>query len=797
MLSQRTNNFLFQSRIVFLSGALLFLLYSAAFLWFYIPFGGPLFRWEEGGALIIEDVPEANASLLLPGDVVKSIGDQPVIRGRPYYPLPLSAVYDFTILRDEETLVVAVPVYASLNAVVVSRLLPSMLLSFTSFFVGAIMLFWAQPKNYQALHIGYIFLLASVVLMGIQASLGGVPGAWVAQSLIFPLAVGWVFLGFMPSEATLPVAVERSFNVMLLAAFGLTAAMLFEAFVLFPQSTDFEVMVGIGTYELGFLLSAVGLLSCVFLLVWRAWRLPHGSYMRRQLTILLWFFAIGAFPSVLLTILPRVLLGDVVLPFPIAISLLIFIPSGYFFVVYRKGLLGLDLFFSRVIYLVLLSLFMFGVYAGGLFLVQRWLMLEGRDALLPSVVVFFPAFLLSLYAGKPLSEFVQRMMYGDYLYDDTLARITQGLSKRPEMTSLEAAIDIVFQAVGVSQGVMVFQRQRSSPSLVKAVGVEAVPLPDEFPIHLTEPVLRSSLRLSRREADALAHFPWSEILIPLVLRDKQVGLLVLARPGPEGYFNNHQVMFLIQVAGILAVSSDNIILFELARSFARRALVVREQERMQLAARIHDDPLQLLTRSIDDLEEISSFAEQKAENQTARLIWAVIREMQGTARKIREICEGLYPFPWEQNVGLAVSDIVLQFKQQTGLDIDLEIQDVDSVQVAHDVSVSTCHIVRECLNNVIKHADGASAQIALKWTSETLELVVTDNGPGSDLAHLSYSDLLEGHHLGVVGMHEWSKLVNGSLHISENRPTGVRVMFVCPANQMWQEVFNLGSGGGA
>lgn len=85
-----------------------------------------------------------------------------------------------------------------------------------------------------------------------QASLDGVPGAWVAHALIFPLMAGWIYLGTVPRSGSLSTRIRRLFSILLFVTCCLAGAMLYEATFLFPRFTSIQNMMGIGLYELGF-----------------------------------------------------------------------------------------------------------------------------------------------------------------------------------------------------------------------------------------------------------------------------------------------------------------------------------------------------------------------------------------------------------------------------------------------------------------------------------------------------------------------------------------------------------------
>lgn len=781
MSRQKVNNFLYRTRIFFAAAALLFILYGVVFLWFRVPYGSPLFQWQADAHLVVEDAPEQIADLLQPGDIVLAIGGQAPVRGRPLYPQPLAVEYDFTIVRNGETLTVSVPVYAPISLKIASFLLPPTLLALAGWFVGAVMLFWAHQDNLQALQAGYIFLLAAVVLIGLQGALDGVPGAWVAHSLIFILAVCWVYLGTLPRPSPLPPWARHLFLLLFTLAGLLGLAMAYEALFLLPRFTSVQGLVGISLYKLGLLLSSLGLLVCVLLLAWRAVRLPRPSYMRQQLTLLLVFFAIGVFPAIFLTIIPRAMFDAVLLPFTAAITLMVFIPAGYLFVIYRKGMLGLDPFFSRTIYLAILSLFVFGFYAAGLYLALRWLNLDGAAAMAPATIIFFPTLLLTIYANKPVHAFVQRLVYGNgRICEESLSEITVALSARPEPATLARIVDTLVAALAIPQAMLLVKNEAGYPVLAASVGLDT-PMPplNSTLAGATKPILRSAARLPQKAGEAFQNFSWAELFVPIVARNKQIGLLVLARPGNDGFFNAHQISFLTQAANVLAVGSENITLFETARFLSRQALVVREQERKQLAARIHDDPLQIITYAAHELERVNSFVPAGQVNPGPDQITPVVVHLRSAATKLRHICQGLYPPFWDQGVELAVREIVRQFQVEHKLNVQLTIEGQGHDNASEEVTASTCHILTESLNNVVKHGAGAAAKVTLNWTAQSVTLRISDNGPGSADVTLPYSDLLRRHHFGIVGMYEWARLVNGELRIELIEPSGVSLFFIC------------------
>jgi signal transduction histidine kinase len=783
-MSSHVNTILYRGRHLAAAIVLLFVLYNTIFFGFYVPFGGPYLHWRPDSRLVVDVPVEQSASLLTAGDEILAINDQPSIRTNPIYPLPLATEYDFTILRDGTELTVLVPVYAPINDYAANTFLATIILSFMGWLVGAIMLFLARRNNHQAIHAGYIFLLSAAVLIGIQGGLEGVPGAWIAgHCLIYLLAASWIYLGLLPRSEPLSIRTRKwlAFLYGLAIVFSVIAA--YEVIALFPKRTSVQELIGVSLYSLGFLLSALGLMTCVLILVVRIKRLPHQSYIRQQLAILLLFFAIGVFPTTLLTIIPRALFDVVVLPFPVGIALMMFIPAGYLFVIYRRGFLGLDPFFSRTVYLVLLAMTVFGFYTSGLYLVQRWLNLGGAEAVIPATVIFFPALLLTISASGPINELVQYLIYGkDRPEDGVLAQFALALSTSPELTTLNDIVGNLAGIWGISQAVLALQNEKGQLVPVSTIGeMVASPMKAESLTRFPQPLLRSAVRSFQKAGRLFQHFSWAELLIPVTVRNEQIGLLALARPGSDGYFNARQVTFLNQAASVLAVGSDNIALFELTRALSRQSLVVQEQERKHLAARIHDEPLQQITYVAHVIDQVLATSTEERLEKVQAMLPQAKDLLKQTAVNLRQICVGLHPPFWDQGVELAVREVVSQFQIQYELDVCVEVEKQEwAGEVAEEITISLCHILTESLNNVLKHAAGTPAHVKLQWGRNQLRLQVTDNGPGSDTAVLPFSDLVRKRHFGIVGMHEWARLVQGSLRLTSNEPAGMKVMFSCP-----------------
>lgn len=778
------NNLLYRGRLILVALSLLFVLYCVTYLWFFVPHGGPDFLWRPDSRLVVAQIPEHIPETFLElGDVVVAIDGQQPSRMRPKFPLPLRTEYELSVWREGEVVTGAVVVYAPLTGHALSFLLPATLTALLSWLVGATILFFARRENRDALHSGTIFLLAAMVLIGIQASLEGTPGAWlVGHSLIYFLAVAWVYLGCLPLVPEgISHRAERVFRVLLGTAGLLALTAVYEVVILFPQATSVQEQIGVSMYSLGFLLAALGLLACVALLTWRVWQLSSDSYLRQQLLILLFFFSLGILPTMLLTVIPRALIDQVFLPFPVAISMMVLIPVGYLFVIYRRGFLGLDVFFSRFLYLTVLALGGFGFYASGFYLVQRWLRLDGVEALAPATVVFFPTLLVVVYAHQPVIQFVQRLIYGRDLLDQTyLAEFTAALSRRPEMGTLHEVVSDLAGLLNAPQAALSLKNEQGQLMSVATVGNGHIPEMELFSREeLERPIVRTAAA-KPQSMTWLQSVAWAEIVVPILVRGELVGMLALSRPGPDGYYNAQQVVFLVQVATMLAVTSENLHLFEATRHFSQKLLIAQEKERKRVSRRLHDEPLQRVTYVTTLIDRLLHENRPLPPAQARENLVKSAAQLRTIGSMIREVCQDLRSPQVEMGINLAAQDIVERFGQQhEGLKLYVDIQTIPQ-PVSEDIAVTTCCVLTESLNNVAKHAAAAEVYISLYLSDDELLLEVSDTGPGSRVVEMNIVDLIKQQHLGIVGMHEWAQSVGGRLSFEANEPQGVRVCLQCP-----------------
>lgn len=324
--------------------ALVFVIYSNGYLWFYAPYEDFTMAWRPDSRLIVINVPEESvaSAKLQAGDILLAIDQQLIRRMSTLYPLPVKAEYEFTFIRDGQIASTTIKFPSQITPLAIQLRLPPTILSLMNLFLGVVILLLAKPRNEQALIAGYTFLFSAAVTTGIQSALYGVPGAWfVGYTLIFFMLPLWSHLGLIPRTYSLPARTKTLLAGEMFVATVLAGVATYEVWILYPKGLSFAEVTGVSLYLSGFLLAASGIFSCFALLLWRVVKTNHAPYIQQQLKILLVFIALGIVPIVLLTILPYTFFDITILPFPLSITLMMLVPAGFLFVIYRRGFLGL------------------------------------------------------------------------------------------------------------------------------------------------------------------------------------------------------------------------------------------------------------------------------------------------------------------------------------------------------------------------------------------------------------------------------------------------------------------------
>jgi signal transduction histidine kinase len=201
----------------------------------------------------------------------------------------------------------------------------------------------------------------------------------------------------------------------------------------------------------------------------------------------------------------------------------------------------------------------------------------------------------------------------------------------------------------------------------------------------------------------------------------------------------------------------------LLEGYGEKALAAREEERRRIARELHDGPLQslvLLWRRLDGLDIADpglpgALGEARA-----------IAEQVGT--ELRRFSRDLRPSLLD-DLGLdaALRAEAASFEGRTAVRSRYSSRGA-SQDLGAQEQLAIFRICQEALHNVERHAHASSVSVRLSVSSARTHLVVEDDGVGVGAAP-DPAELVRQGKLGVVGMQERARLIDGTCTVRRGR----------------------------
>ncbi|RNA66297.1 histidine kinase [Alteribacter keqinensis] len=206
------------------------------------------------------------------------------------------------------------------------------------------------------------------------------------------------------------------------------------------------------------------------------------------------------------------------------------------------------------------------------------------------------------------------------------------------------------------------------------------------------------------------------------------------------------------------------------------------QERNRIAREIHDGIAQSVAAAVMKLEVAKRQAPGKPDK-AFELLHQVIPELRSSLSEIRESIYALRPFPTEEH-GLVQAlkeeaDRVRSLEKGTQITLTIK-GDVPILKPEKEKLVYTTF--KESVQNALKHAGTASADIVLTSTEDEVILEVSDAGVGFVLKE-ALIKARKGKHFGIVNMSEEAGRNGASFQIDSEAGKGTKITLSVPADR--------------
>jgi signal transduction histidine kinase len=203
-----------------------------------------------------------------------------------------------------------------------------------------------------------------------------------------------------------------------------------------------------------------------------------------------------------------------------------------------------------------------------------------------------------------------------------------------------------------------------------------------------------------------------------------------------------------------------------------RTVRVREQERIALAANLHDGPIQRLAGVSLTLDRAMLRLDRGDAGVAGELLERGQDELQGEVEALRRMMSELRP-PILDEAGFeaGVRDLVADFARRTG--VAAEVTGALHAPLDPELETALYQVVQEALWNVAKHARASRVAVDLHDDGSSVALTVADDGVGFRPA--SPRALLLAGHFGLVGMRERLESAHGLLVVESAPREGTRL----------------------
>ena len=210
----------------------------------------------------------------------------------------------------------------------------------------------------------------------------------------------------------------------------------------------------------------------------------------------------------------------------------------------------------------------------------------------------------------------------------------------------------------------------------------------------------------------------------------------------------------------------------------RKLVEAEERERVWIARELHDDfnqRMALVCVNLEQLQQVLSDSEAVAR----RHVLQVRQQISDLAIDIQALSHHLHSSKLELlGIAAAANGLCQELSEKHALNIDIQCDALPKGLPQH-VAVTMFRVLKEALQNVVKHSGSVQVDVALTSTPTGIELSVRDSGIGFDpkLA-------MKGAGLGLVSMQERLKLIRGELAISSQANRGTTIQARVPLSDL-------------
>jgi PAS domain S-box-containing protein len=214
------------------------------------------------------------------------------------------------------------------------------------------------------------------------------------------------------------------------------------------------------------------------------------------------------------------------------------------------------------------------------------------------------------------------------------------------------------------------------------------------------------------------------------------------------------------------------------RFYLQQATKAQEEERKRISRELHDDTIQaliVLSRQLDALASDTKGLPEASQTHLENLMQQTDNIIHG----VRRLSQDLRPAALDR-LGLlpALERLTSDVTQYSGIVIKLNMSGTER-RFTEELELMLFRITQEALRNVWKHSHATEAEVKVQLEDRSIKVTISDNGKGFNLPR-NTGDLTRSGKLGLIGMQERARLVNGNFSIHSQIDKGTEIIIEVP-----------------
>ncbi len=213
------------------------------------------------------------------------------------------------------------------------------------------------------------------------------------------------------------------------------------------------------------------------------------------------------------------------------------------------------------------------------------------------------------------------------------------------------------------------------------------------------------------------------------------------------------------------------------RYYLEQLTRAQEEERKRIARELHDDTVQNLIVISRQLDKIAS-SDGELSEESPKHVANLKQQVEATLQGLRRFSHDLRPSVLDDLGLLPALELLASDLEKQGIATSFEVTG-EARRLRPEVEVMLFRIAQEAVRNIWRHARASAAKLTIEFNDNEVRVSVSDNGKGFELPQRP-GDLASLGKLGLAGMNERVRLVNGTLIVQSAPGKGTTVVAEVP-----------------